>query len=70
MISQDMLDAIAIASFFLSMKNYEENLSQSDKDDLMSKFDEQTKDILNQLNEEIEKQNQMLEKILKKLEEK
>lgn len=65
-----MLDAISIASLFLSIKNYEENLSQSDKDDLMSKLDDQTKQILNQLTDEIENQNKMLKEILKLLREK
>lgn len=70
MMNQDMLDAITLISFIVGIQNYKENLSQSDKDDLMRRFDEQTNEILEKLTEEIEKQNRMLEEILKELKEK
>ena len=65
----NMMDILSIVSFYIGLKNYQENLSQSDKDDLMNKLDTQTKEILQELSAEIEKQNVMLERILKLLEE-
>jgi hypothetical protein len=56
--------------------NYEENLTQSDKDDIMKGLDEQTASILEKLeadlnaqNDMLAYQNMMLERILGKLEE-
>lgn len=66
---QDFMDALAILSFVLGAANYEENLTQNDKDDLMSKVDKQTQEILEKLFIEIDKQNQMLEEILRLLKE-
>lgn len=66
---QDFMDTLAILSFVLGAANYEENLTQNDKDDLMSKVDKQTQEILEQLHEEIDKQNRMLEEILRLLKE-
>lgn len=64
----DLLNAIALLSFIVGVANYNENLTQSDKDDIMRSLDQQTKDILIKVNESLEKQNEMLKKILNKLE--
>lgn len=66
--NQDLLDAISIVSFIIGIANYNENLSQSDKDDLMRRLDEQTKEILDSLTREIELQNDLLRRILELLE--
>ena len=59
----------------MAIANYDENLSQSDKDDIMEKFNKQTKAILEHLEADIDEQNdmlryqnKMLEEILKRLE--
>ena len=67
--NKDLLDAVSIVSFLIGIANYNENLSQSDKDDLMAKFDEQTNAILVSLKDEIEEQNKMLQHIIELLEE-
>ena len=67
MYNQDMLDTLAILSFVVGLANYQENLTQNDKDDIMKKLDEQTKDILIQLTAAIEEQNTMLKEILARL---
>ena len=67
--NKDLLDAVSIVSFLIGIANYNENLSQSDKDDLMAKFDEQTNAILVSLKDEIEEQNKMLQQIIEYLEE-
>lgn len=69
MYNQNFLDALAITSFLVGIANYNENLTQNDKDDIMNRLDQQTKDILLRVQESIEEQNVMLRKILSKLEE-
>ena len=68
MYNRDVLDALAIASFLIGVANYEENLTQSDKDDIMQSLDKQTTDILNGVETALDEQNKMLEEILKRLE--
>lgn len=68
--NQDFLDAISLVSFIVGIANYSENLTQSDKDDIMRSLDQQTRDILIQVRNELEKQNEMLREILSRLEDK
>ena len=65
--NQDFLDAISIASFLIGIANYNENLTQNDKAEIMNKLDEQTKHILENLQKEIESQNEMIKEILEML---
>lgn len=67
MINQDVLDAIALVSFIVGMANYNENLTQSDKDDLMRGLDEKTNVILARVENALKEQNDMLEEILNRL---
>lgn len=68
MTKQDVLDSMAVLSFIIGVANYNENLTQNDKADLMNSLDKQTKDILTKVEEALEKQNTMLEEILSRLE--
>lgn len=68
MYDQDTLNTIAILSFLVGIANYNENLTQSDKDDIMHGLDKQTTDILNKVQESLNEQNKMLKEILNKLE--
>ena len=61
---QNFMDALALVSFIVGIANYNENLSQSDKDDIMKTLDQQTQDILSKLEDRIEEQNEMLRQIL------
>ena len=65
--NQDLYDAISLVSFLVGLANYNENLTQNDKAEIMDKLDRQTRDILIQLNNSIEEQNAMLKEILKRL---
>lgn len=67
--NQNVLDALAIMSFALGMENYKENLSQSDKDDMMTQMDKTNKELLVKLEADLEEQNQILEKQNQMLEE-
>ena len=66
--NQDMLDRLSVLSFIIGAKNYQENLTQNDKADIMNSLDAQTKTILSEIEKELERQNEMLAKIMKKLE--
>lgn len=66
--NQDVLDTIALVSFIIGMANYNENLTQNDKADIMGRLDQQTNDILVKLQESIDEQNAMLREILSRLE--
>ena len=68
MLDDRFLDMIALVSFVVGMANYSENLTQSDKADLMHGLDQQTKEILTRINEALEQQNKMLREILNRLE--
>ena len=65
--NQDVLDAVALVSFLVGIANYNENLTQSDKDDIMNRLDEQTKDILLEVKNALDEQNAMLREILERL---
>ena len=67
--NQDVLDALAVVSFMVGMANYNENLTQSDKADLMNSLDKQTRDILTKVEASLENQNRMLEEILRRVKE-
>ena len=67
MYDKDFLDAVAIVSFVVGVMNYRENLTQSDKDDIMNHLDQQTKDILSEVQSALEEQNAMLREILRRL---
>lgn len=65
--NQDLYDALSLTSFLIGLANYNENLTQNDKAEIMDKLDRQTRDILIELNHSIEEQNAMLKEILKRL---
>lgn len=65
--NQSMLDSLTLVSFLISLANYNENLTQSDKDDIMKHLDQQTRDILVKVQGSLEEQNKILKKILEKV---
>lgn len=62
--NEDMLDAITLLSFVIGIANYGENLSQSDKDDMMQALDRKTNAMIERLENDLEEQNKMLNEIL------
>lgn len=65
--NQDFLDAVSLVSFIIGIANYNENLSQSDKDDMMHALDEKANNMLKKLEADLEEQNELLRQILDKL---
>lgn len=68
--NEDFLDILAILSFAIGIANYDENLSQTDMDNMMHMLDQKTNRMLEQLENDLEYQNSLLTTILEKLEEK
>lgn len=64
----DFLDIINIVSFAIAIANYNENLNQTDKQELIHKLDKQTSELLSQLNAHLERQDKDIDKILTMLE--
>lgn len=62
--NDNFLDALAVVSFMVGIANYDENLSQSDKDDMMQSLNQQMTGLLQRLEEDLEVQNGMLRQIL------
>lgn len=58
--NQDFLDALTAASFFMSIVNYNENLTQNDKQEMMQGLDRQTNVLLERFEKDLEEQNKML----------
>ena len=67
--NENFMDALALASFAVGMANLEENLTQSDKDDLMGKLDAQANAILERIHGELEEQKRVIRDISSKLDE-
>lgn len=65
--NQDFLDALTFVSFVVGMANYNENLTQNDKDDIMRGLDQKTNEMLTVINKSLEEQNKMLREILNRL---
>lgn len=60
----NILENMNVAAFWLGMKNYQENLSQSDKDDLIRSMSSTNEDLLQRIEADLEEQNVMLRNIL------
>ena len=63
------LDTISLMSFMISIMNYDENLTQSDKQDLQKELTNQAESILNEIHNHLQDQDNKINLILKKLEE-
>lgn len=70
LLNDDFLDVMACMGFAIGLVNYQENLKQSDNDDIMNSLDEKTNLMIERIEADLEHQNTMLQAILKRLEEK
>lgn len=65
----DFLDVLNICSFMIGLKNLEENLNQSDKQELIHDLNQKTDYLLNEINKHLEIQDEKIDKILEILKE-
>lgn len=66
-LNDDFLDVMACMGFAIGLVNYQENLEQSDNDDIMKELDDKTNLLIERLEEDLEKQNELLKEILKRI---
>lgn len=66
--NQNTMDVLNILSFVIGLLNLNENLTQGDKQDLMSAFDKQTETVLRDIHERLDSQDERLETIIARLE--
>lgn len=64
----EFLDILNCISFALTIANYQQNLQQSDNDDIMYSLDQKTNNLIQRLEADLEQQNLMLKEILTRLE--
>ena len=67
MYNQNFLDNLNVASFYLGLLNYQENLTQTDKQDLVHSMQETNEALLAELRQDISEQNAMLREIIQRL---
>ena len=66
--NNSLLDVLNVVSFLIGVANYNENLTQTDEQELIHKLDKQTSELLSQLNAHLERQDKNIDKILTMLE--
>ena len=66
--NDNFLDILTCLQFAMTLVNYQQNLQQSDNDDIMRALDQKTNHLIKQLQQDLAEQNKMLKQILGKLE--
>lgn len=64
-----LLDILNILSFIIGVLNYNENLTQGDKQELMQELDNKISLVLDEVHKHLEVQDRQLSTIIKRLEE-
>lgn len=59
--NKDFWDAMQLVSFMVGLANYDENMTQSDKQEIMDKLDKQTADILQDIKAELREIKELIE---------
>lgn len=65
--NNEFIDLVNIASFVLGIMNLQENLTQSDKQDIVNELKNETSIVLNKINTHLQEQDNKINKILKLL---
>ena len=68
--NNNFIDTLSVMSFVIGLMNYDENLSQSDKDDMIHQMNVKIQELLERLESDLEEQNKMLREIIQLLKEK
>ena len=66
--NDNFLDVLTCLQFAITLVNYQQNLQQSDNDDIMRALDQKTNHLIGQLQQDLADQDKMLKQILSKLE--
>jgi len=68
--NKDSMDILNMISFVVGVMNYDENMTQSDKQDLMRALNEQTRTVLDEINSHLSSQDVKISSIMEALYEK
>lgn len=60
----DLLDVLNILSFVIGLLNYDENLTQNDKQELLEELNNQTTTLLEEIHAHLKEQDIKIEEIL------
>ena len=61
------IDLLSIASFAISLENLEENMTQSDKQDLQKELSDKADLLLKEIHQHLERQDNKIDEILRRL---
>ena len=61
------IDLLSIASFAISLENLEENMTQSDKQDLQKDLSDKADLLLKEIHEHLEQQDKKIDEVLRRL---
>ena len=61
------IDLLSIASFAISLENLEENMTQSDKQDLQQELSDKADLLLKEIHQHLEQQDKKIDEILRRL---
>ena len=61
------LDALSLCSFMISLINLEENLTQSDKQELQKDLADKAEELLREIHQHLEAQDEKIDEILRRL---
>lgn len=64
---QNYIDAVNLAGFILGIMNYQENLTQNDKQEIIEEFNNKLKLVLEKTNNHLKEQDRKLDLILEEL---
>ena len=67
LLNNDFIDLISIAGFVIGLQNLEENINQSDKQEMLDDLNQQIQKVLNEVHAHLEKQDKKLDEILRRL---
>lgn len=63
----DFLDILGVMSFVLGLMNYDENLTQNDKQDLMQELNAKSDKLLKEIHRHLTEQDKKIDTILKEV---
>lgn len=66
--NDNFLDILTYLQFAITLANYQQNLEQSDNDDIMYALDQKTNNLIERLQQDLARQDEMLKQILDRLE--
>lgn len=61
------IDLLSIASFAIALENLDENMNQSDKQDLQKDLSDKADLLLKEIHEHLERQDEKIDEILRRL---